>query len=267
MSTEPKKNTSPVLEFKSSSLFVPVMVLYHNDLKQIEHSLQEKIKLAPEFFKNSPLIIDVQELNKQSTKINIEAITAMMRKIGLFPTGLRGGSDKQNAQAQALFIPIDTARQNETNTPPSIPAVQAVQTKPAEQHEEVDAKAVENEAVPVGPEHNAVQETKIVNQPIRSGQRLYAPGDLIILSPVSAGAEIIAEGNIHVYNTLRGRALAGVQGNNNARIFCSDLQAELISIAGDYKTNEDIDKAIHKKPVQIYLKNRALIIEEIGKTI
>ncbi|KFI21097.1 septum site-determining protein MinC, partial [Nitrosococcus oceani] len=94
----------------------------------------------------------------------------------------------------------------------------------------------------------------LITQPVRSGQRIYVSGDLIILAQVSAGAEIMAEGNIHVYNTLRGRALAGVQGNTNARIFCFDLQAELISIAGDYKTSEDLKGTVEKKPVQIYLQ-------------
>lgn len=265
MPTDKKKtpNTSPALEFKSSSLFVPIMILYHNDLAQIEQSLQEKITLAPEFFRNSPLIIDVQELNKQGININIDAITSMMRKIGLFPTGLRGGDKKQNAQAQSLFIPIDTIRQADNSTPSSIPATQAVKTKPVEPGV-VKAEVTMKSPASPPPAQKEMQETTLINHPIRSGQRLYAASDLIVMSPVSAGAEIIAEGNIHVYNTLRGRALAGVQGNTNARIFCSDLQAELISIAGDYKTNEDIDKAIHKKPVQIYLRNRALIIEEIA---
>lgn len=105
--------------------------------------------------------------------------------------------------------------------------------------------------------------TTLINQPVRSGQRIYASGDLIILTQVSAGAEIMAEGNIHVYNTLRGRALAGVQGNRDARIFCSDLQAELISIAGDYKTSEDLKDITPRKPVQIYLQDQALIIKEL----
>lgn len=94
--------------------------------------------------------------------------------------------------------------------------------------------------------------------------RIYSSGDLIILSQVSAGAEIMAEGNIHVYNTLRGRALAGVHGNTAARIFCFDLQAELISIAGDYKTSEDLNKQTYNNPVQVYLQNHALIIKEIA---
>ena len=86
---------------------------------------------------------------------------------------------------------------------------------------------------------------------------------MVITAQVSAGAEIMAEGNIHVYNTLRGRALAGVQGNSDARIFCFDLQAELISIAGNYKVSEDLDESVRNKPVQIYLQDQALIIKDI----
>jgi septum site-determining protein MinC len=105
--------------------------------------------------------------------------------------------------------------------------------------------------------------TRIATQPVRSGQRLYAQGDLIVLAQVSAGAEIMAEGNIHVYGTLRGRALAGVQGDTEARIFCSDLQAELVSVAGNYKISEDIDESVRGKPVQIYLNDKALIIQDL----
>jgi septum site-determining protein MinC len=103
----------------------------------------------------------------------------------------------------------------------------------------------------------------LITQPVRSGQRVYAHGDLIIMATVSPGAEILAEGNIHVYGSLRGRALAGVQGNPNARIFCSDLQAELISIAGNYKVSEDLKDDSRNKPVQVYLQDHTLIIKDI----
>ena len=109
---------------------------------------------------------------------------------------------------------------------------------------------------------NAV-ENMLITHPIRSGQRIYAKGDLTILSLVSAGSEIMAEGNIHVYGALRGRALAGVQGNSESRIFCSALQAELVSIAGHYKINEELDTIDPHKPAQIFLKDQALIINNI----
>ena len=90
-----------------------------------------------------------------------------------------------------------------------------------------------------------------------------ADGDLIIMASVSAGAEILADGNIHVYGTLRGRALAGVKGNINARIFCHSLEAELVSVAGQYKISEDMDKSQLKKPTQIYLDNDTLCFKNI----
>jgi septum site-determining protein MinC len=106
-------------------------------------------------------------------------------------------------------------------------------------------------------------ENKLITQPVRSGQRVYAKGDLIVTATVSAGAEIMAEGNIHVYGTLRGRALAGVLGNVESRIFCSDLQAELISIAGIYQLSDDLSPETAHKPVQISLDNQTLIIKDI----
>jgi septum site-determining protein MinC len=106
-------------------------------------------------------------------------------------------------------------------------------------------------------------ENKLITQPVRSGQRVYAKGDLIVTATVSAGAEIMAEGNIHVYGSLRGRALAGVLGNVDSRIFCSDLQAELISIAGIYQLSDDLSAETAHKPVQISLDKQTLIIKDI----
>ena len=259
MSTDPQRKpyTPPVLEFKSSTFFVPVLILYNNDLPAIEQVLQEKIRLAPDFFKNSPLVFDVQALNKHDYDLDIVALIDFLRKLGLFPIGIRGGNEQQNQQARELFITIDAIRDSasaETRKP--------IIDEPVHKPEPVK-QAVESAAVPAAAPAPA---TTLITHPIRSGQRIYAAGDLVILSQVSAGAEIMAEGNIHVYNTLRGRALAGVQGNKEARIFCFDLQAELISIAGDYKTSEDFDEDLKKKPVQIYLQDRALFIEDIAKT-
>ena len=222
--------------------------------------MHEKIKLAPEFFKDSPVIIDLRELNKQNQELDFTCVIELLRRIGFFPVGIRGGNDQQNKQARALFIPIDTVRDlgssiviGETQKP------EAVQQTNIKSETAPPKESVKPAAIPPVP-----AAATLITHPIRSGQRIYASGDLIILSQVSAGAEIMAEGNIHVYNTLRGRALAGVHGNTAARIFCFDLQAELISIAGDYKTSEDINKQTYKNPVQIYLQDHALIIKEIA---
>ncbi|MDE2388186.1 MAG: septum site-determining protein MinC [Betaproteobacteria bacterium] len=255
-------NTSPALEFKSSTFFAPILILYTNDLTAIEQMLHEKVNMAPEFFKDSPLIIDLRELNKQNLDLDFSQVIQLLRSVNFFPVGIRGGNESQNKQARALFIPIDTVREQGSTLITGAEAVkQETAAQPAVQPQAAPAKEQSARPVPVPPVSVAAT---LVTQPIRSGQRIYASGDLIILSQVSAGAEIMAEGNIHVYNTLRGRALAGVHGNTAARIFCFDLQAELISIAGDYKTSEDLNKQTYRHPVQIYLQDHALIIKEIA---
>ncbi len=240
-------NMPLALEFKSSTFSVPVLVLFSDDLVIIEQQLQEKINLAPEFFRNSPLVLDFQEINKHGYDIDIAALTDVIRKAGLFPIGMRGGNVQQNKKALELLIPIYASHSGGVSVENQ---KQKTITPVPEPKTDIDADI-------------DVITTTLITQPIRSGQRIYTAGDLVILSQVSAGAEIMAEGNIHVYNTLRGRALAGVRGNTEARIFCFDLQAELISIAGNYKVSEDLDESVRNKPVQIYLQDQALIIKDI----
>ena len=231
----------PVLEFKSSTFSVPVLVISSDDLILIEQQLQAKIQLAPEFFKNSPLVLDVQEINKLNIQIDIAEAIGLVRKLGLLPIGIRGGNAEQNEQAVKLGIPVHSIHTSVT----------AEAKKPSVPTPEPETK----ELLQTG--------TTVITHPIRSGQRIYAAGDLVIVAPVSAGTEILAEGNIHVYGALRGRALAGVQGNAEARIFCTDLQAELISIAGNYKISEDLNQNVRNIPVQIYLDKQTLVIKEI----
>ena len=238
MSTDSQQNAHhlPALEFKSSTFSVPVLVLTSNDIIAIEQQLQEKIHLAPEFFKNSPLVFDLQELNKHNLDIDVSRLATLIRKLDLLPIGIRGGAAQQNQQALKLGIPVHSGQ--------SV-AASSIQKQQSPEPEPLTAS------------------TMLITHPVRSGQRIYAEGDLIILAQVSAGAELLAEGNIHVYGSLRGRALAGVQGNTEARIFCSDLQAELISIAGNYKISEDLNDAVPNRRVQIYLQNHTLVIKDI----
>jgi septum site-determining protein MinC len=115
------------------------------------------------------------------------------------------------------------------------------------------------------PEPQFQKATLIVTEPVRSGRQVYAAkGDLVILGPVSAGAEVLADGNIHIYNTLRGRALAGITGDTSARIFCNSLEAELVSIAGLYRVSEDLDRNVYKKQVQIYLDDGYLRMDALA---
>jgi septum site-determining protein MinC len=234
------------LEFKSTTLTVPVLLLASNDLVTIGQQLQEKVAQAPEFFKSSPLLIDFQKLTSQNIVLSVNDIVDLVRQYGFMPVGIRGGIDSQNSEARNLNLPVHSTHNQNTAL---------VEKKP----EKISAvKQPENQA----PLPQTI-ENKLISQPVRSGQRVYAKGDLIVTATVSAGAEIMAEGNIHVYGSLRGRALAGVQGNTECRIFCSDLQAELISIAGIYQLSDDLSNHTGHKPVQISLDNQTLIFKDI----
>ncbi len=241
-----KSHKKPALEFKSSTFSVPVLVLNVYDETLIQAQIDEKIKLAPEFFKNSPVILDLHELNKNNVSFDLIKLLALLRESHLFVIGLRHGNDEQNEIALKNYVPLHTGQ--------NLPDIKNVKNTQAVKN------SVEKEDVT-----EELGTTLMITKPIRSGQRIYSQGDLIVLAQVSEGAEILAEGNIHVYGNLRGKALAGVPNNTQARIFCSSLQAELISIAGNYKVMDEIKKDEHyKQSVQIYLQKNTLVVENIA---
>jgi len=246
MSTDRISLQSTALEFKSASLNVPVLQLSGTDFETIDQQLLEKVAQAPEFFKNSPLIIDFQKLTNKNLSISVKAIVELVRGHGFMPIGIRGGNEAQNFEAFSLNLPIHSL--HGINTP--LADKKAVKITPADEAEKKFASA-------------HILENRVIDQPVRSGQQVYAKGDLIVTATVSAGAELMAEGNIHVYGSLRGKALAGVPENTKSRIFCSDFQAELISIAGIYQLSDNISKYQQHKPVEISLDNRTLIIKNI----
>jgi len=242
--SQPTSASSPAFEFKSGVITIPVLNLFSADINVITHQLREKIKQAPEFFTNSSLLLDLSALQDQD--LNLSLLVDAIRNSGMRPIGVRGGTADQHQDAKDLMLPIMATQNSTANTKQEAP---------------VRAEASKQETP--GPAASTTIASTIINQPIRSGQRVYVKGDLIVIAQVSAGAEVIAEGNIHIYGTLRGRALAGVQGDEGAQIFCSDLQAELVSVAGTYRISEDLDESNRNTPVQIYLNNQALIIKNI----
>ena len=223
-----------MFEIKSSAVSLPILKLLGHDLRLLAPQLREKIMQAPDFFRNAPMAINLHELAEPDAAIDFSALLRAMRNCGLVPVGVQGGSEQQQQDAWLAGLPLlpDSPR----HVPQSKPAAKPQVAEPTY--------------------------AKLIETPVRSGQRIHAVGgDLVVMSQVSAGAEIVADGNIHVYGTLRGRALAGLQGNPACRIFCHDLQAELVAIGGQYKISENIDDSVRGKPVQIYLKDNALIIE------
>ena len=226
----------PVLELKSSSVTLPVLKLLRADLEAVSAQLANTIQQAPDFFHDASVIIDLQPLASTGSSFDLALFIGVLRSHNLLPLGVKGGNENQNEAAHALGLAIFT----EGSEKPIV--------------------AQNSSAKPI-----TAQETgRLVHQPVRSGQRVYAAGgDLIVLASVSPGAELMADGNIHVYGTLRGRALAGVKGNLDARIFCTCLKAELVSISGHYRISESIDQSVNGQSVQIYLDEESIIIEAL----
>lgn len=227
-----------LFEFKGGSISLPVLKLMSSDMEAVAAQIGVKVRQAPEFFRHAPVAIDLHELSAEGDIPDFHRLVQALKTCGLVPVGVRGGAPAllSAAQEAELAVLADTKSDHAHSTPKPAPPAPAPGSLPG----------------------------KLIEQPVRSGQRIYAPGgDLVVLAPVSAGAEIMADGNIHVYSALRGRALAGVQGNLDARIFCMDLDAELIAIGGHYKVSEHLDDSVRGKPVQVYFRDNSLIIEDL----
>ncbi|MES2818023.1 MAG: septum site-determining protein MinC [Pseudomonadota bacterium] len=236
----------PVFQLKGSMLAITVLELSHNDLPRLALQLAAKVAQAPNFFSNTPLVLALDKLPEGEGSVDLGALMALCRQHGLRTLAIRASREQDIQAATALDLPVlppSGARERPVD-PISDPV------KPAKIE-----KAPEPELRP----------SKIITSPIRGGQQVYAQGcDLIVLAPVSAGAELLADGNIHVYGPMRGRALAGVKGNLQARIFCQQLGAELLSIGGHYKVAEDLRRdPLWGQAVQVSLSGDVLNITDL----
>ncbi len=253
MSAKSRKqsNQSSVIELRADSFTLPVLKLSTTAIGAIIEQLNEKVDQAPEFFRNAPLVLDIFLIADDDPPIKLESLVNKIQAVDLTPVGIRGGSQSLNDVAQSIGLAVLSE---------SRPAQKAIEKETQDTSESVkqEQKQEQGLATEVG------SSAMIITQPVRSGQRIYAKNcDLVILATVSAGAELIADGNIHIYGTLRGRALAGVGGNTDSRIFCQDLQAELVSISGQYQISEGIDDSLQGKPVQVYLSDDSLLIDDL----
>ncbi|MGM0769281.1 MAG: septum site-determining protein MinC [Pseudomonadota bacterium] len=245
-------------QLKSASVSMTALELYYFDNDEFEDTLRDKISQAPGFFKDIPLIISLEKYEGLSSELDFFKIIGTCRRNNIHVIGVRGGNDDQRrlARGAALaLLPGGSQRDRQVDT---TEGQAAAANEPAQASEEAVAPVTEAPREPVP--------ARIINQPVRSGQQVYAPeGDLIILAPVQAGAEVLAAGNIHVYGPLRGRALAGIHGAQSARVFCQSLEAELVSIAGHYKISEDLQDNGWKTAVQIQLRDDLLVVTPLEK--
>ncbi|MEC4774169.1 septum site-determining protein MinC [Burkholderia cenocepacia] len=256
---------SPFFELRSGSVDTLLFTVKTTDLDALRAELVKRFEATPEFFADDVVAIDVRRL-ADGERVALADIRQMLNDVRMRPVGVVALATQ--GWAGEAGLPLLEARDR-----------RAPAAKPADEAEPAAVPAVETAAAPAAaaapeqpsePAPTLVQaggQTLVIDRPLRSGQQIYAKGDLVVLAPVSHGAEIIAEGNIHIYAPLRGRALAGVRGNHDARIFCTCLEPELISIAGIYRTTENpLPADVLGKSVQIRLEEEKLMIEPLRLT-
>lgn len=229
--------TPATFEIKSANLPLVALLLKSTDLVALARELEARFGDIPDFFDQDALLVDLSPLPEAAASLDFPALISLLGGYQLVPIAVKGGSPAQMAAAlQAGLLPVPDAH--------LVPPRPVVATPPAPTPV---APVASTPAAPLG--------ALVVDKPLRSGQQVYARGrDLVVLAMVNAGAEVIADGHIHVYAPLRGKAMAGARGNTEARIFSLALEAELLSIAGVYRTSEHpLPPGMAGKPTQVRL--------------
>lgn len=267
-----KAESTPMFQLKGGLYTLSSIQLLGTHLGLLDKQLDAKIKQAPKFFHNAPIVVDIQKINQPETILDFKHLKEILISKHLIPVGIKGGNfDQQQAAIQCGFPILQEGHSKSAASEPanqSTSEVQAVSGTASSESASLTTTQSLNpsSATPYLATEKEVHgsNTRIIIEPVRSGQQIYARGgDLIVLGAVSHGAELLADGHIHVYGPLRGRALAGVTGDIHAHIFCQSLEAELISIAGHYKMSEDIEKIAWLIPVDISLEQGRLHIREL----
>ncbi len=288
--------STQLLVFKNNLPNLTALKLFSQDIDAVKSKLRQKLKQAPMMFIGMQLVIDVSAFDREPELVlDIDDLLVFLRGEGINPVALM--SDKAAFREIAIKFGIgalpslqptsrpvsqkrSTAAEAVANEAVKIPAatkktshrapMSAIAGDKVEDHKQITAPANTGEAHQVSEEPRktfddsstgsikTAPNNQIIRHPVRSGQRIYVHGDLTVIGTVSPGAEVIADGNIHVYGKLGGRAIAGAQGDETAAIFCQQLDAELVAIAGNYKQLDDIDSVHRGQRVQILLENEKI---------
>lgn len=219
--------SAPAIDIRFGQVGLIQVRIRVTDPGAILDELTGRVASAPLFFKRTGVYLDLSVLGRDPELQEIRAVMEAVRRAGMLPVGLVGNSPALETLSAALELPVLAPFKPQTQT---VPLVQA-----AERAEPF---------IPALMQH----------QPVRSGQRLYARSrDLVVTSTVGAGAEAIADGCVHIYGSLRGRAVAGARGETSARVFCQEFRAELVSVAGVFRVFETLPPELAGKPVQAWL--------------
>lgn len=286
MAVSSKASATAIFDLKSAALTVLALVLKTPDLDPLASALEERFGATPGLFEHEPLCIDISALRDSDAAVDFPALIALLRSHGFNPMAARGGSVAQMAAALAagLAEAPDSAPPRSSAAAASPPVVVEADGVTPDLFASADPPAADAavpaasttaptaEAPPPEPEPKPVPAVAapgvpalVIDKPLRSGQQVYARGsDLIVLAVVSFGAEVIADGNIHIYAPLRGRALAGARGDASARIFTTSMEAQLVSIAGTWRTTESgVPEGVTGRPAQVRLEGDKLIFEPL----
>jgi septum site-determining protein MinC len=225
-------------------------------------SLGDQFRRAPGFLRFAPIAIGLGDLEAGPDEVDFKALVAGLRALAIVPIGTTGGSQQMRQAAQAAGLPplrpVGGAKDGEDEAVP-LPAPAAPPPQPAA---EAARPAVAQPPAAAAP---AFRSSLLIADPVRSGQRIHAQGaDLIVTATVNQGAEIIADGSIHVYGTLRGRALAGASDDRDARIFALNFDPELVAIAGFYAVRENLGEVPAGRAVQVRLQGEQMRFEALG---
>ena len=256
-----------VFELRSASMAAFSLVLRSSDLQHLGEALQQRLVDTPDVFNQDPVVLDLSQLpaapaatddgqlslEAAAVQLDFPALIALLRRFRMQAVAVSGASAEQLAAAQAAGL-----------AEADVPAQRAEAPRVETVVKEVVREVIVEREVPVAAPAEPAR-TVILDKPLRSGQQVYAKGaDLVVMALVNHGAEVIADGNIHVYAPLRGKAIAGARGNTEARIFAASLEAELIAIAGIYRTTENpLPAEVLGKPAQVRLEGEKLVMEAL----
>lgn len=245
-----KASAHPSFEIKSAQLPLVALHLLTSDLENVAQDVLRQFGPAgesPGFFDHDALVIDFSHLASETEVSNIVPLLKVLRKCSLVPVAVRGAGAAWMDYALTVGL-VEAPPEVYRPRPAPEPVEPVIQIEVQEVIREVVKEVVREVPGPA---------TMVIDKPLRSGQKIYAKGaDLVVLAMVNQGAEVVADGNIHVYAPLRGKAMAGARGNTAARIFSLCLEPELISIAGVYRTSENpLPVDVHGKPAQVRLSD------------
>lgn len=253
-----------MFELKSAALTVLALQLRTPDLTALGEALQARYGATPGLFEHEPLCVDLSHLREEGELPDFAALLPLLRRFGFNPMAARGGTPEQMAAALEAGL-AEAPEAGPHRAEPAPEAAAAPAPAPVAPPAEPVAPAQAPAAAPAPEVAAPAPATVIIDKPLRSGQQVYARGaDLIVLAVVSFGAEVIADGSIHVYAPLRGRAIAGAQGDTKARIFAACMEPQLVSIAGTWRTTEaGLPPEVSGKPAQVRLEGDKLLFEPL----